>query len=87
MSAIFRCDGCQSIYAESDLLTAANPFDPEQMIASCPDCKNVGEFTNVCDEPGCEREAGCGWPADNGRYRWTCGAHWTRGAHMREGER
>jgi hypothetical protein len=27
-----------------------------------------------CDEPGCEKHAGCGWPSPNG-YRRTCGQH------------
>lgn len=27
-----------------------------------------------CDEPGCTREGGCGWPTDGG-YRRTCYEH------------
>lgn len=30
-----------------------------------------------CDEPGCEREASCGWPVPDG-YRRTCGEHMQR---------
>ena len=40
-------------------------------------CATIGR----CDEPGCEREATCGWPSrpggtgPNGGYRRTCGPH------------
>ena len=36
-----------------------------------------------CDEPGCERQANCGWPtrpggtSSNGGYRRTCGDHYS----------
>ena len=31
----------------------------------------------ACDEPGCQRQADCGWPSPAG-YRHTCGEHWQR---------
>lgn len=36
--------------------------------------KKLKEFANVCDEPGCFRNASCGWPSDEG-YRRTCYEH------------
>lgn len=37
------------------------------------------EYPEVCDEPGCLKDAGCGW-YDGSKYRITCGKH--TGKHM-----
>lgn len=70
----FRCDECEAIHQAVDLLVAPNPFDSQDVISGCPDCKSVGQFTEICDEPECKREAGCGFPTENG-YRRTCYQH------------
>jgi hypothetical protein len=57
-----------------DLLTAINPFDPEDIIRSCPLCKSIDAARVACDEPDCWRDASCGTPVPNG-YRQTCGKH------------
>ena len=55
---------------------------PEPTLCDCEPqhvwpCATIGR----CDEPGCEREATCGWPSrpggtgPNGGYRRTCGPH------------
>lgn len=72
---IFRCNECAWSGPESEILRAPNPFQPEDSISGCPKCGCVGDFTNLCDEPGCTDEAGCGFPTESG-YRRTCGKHW-----------
>lgn len=72
---LFRCDECGWVGEELQCLVAPNPFDPLRRISGCPQCKEVERFTNICDEPGCSREAGCGWPGADGVYRRTCGEH------------
>lgn len=34
----------------------------------------IADRINACDEPGCTREATCGFPTPSG-YRRTCGEH------------
>lgn len=70
----WRCDECEKIFDEADLLTAPNPFDAESEISGCPWCKLVNMFTEICDEPGCTWEATCGFPTPQG-YRRTCYKH------------
>lgn len=70
----WRCEECKKIFNESELLQAQNPFDIHQTISGCPNCKAVEDFINICDEPGCDREATCGFPTPSG-YRRTCGDH------------
>ncbi len=80
------CNSCRSLLMEDWLLTAPSPFDAEMTLTACPRCKQCDEgFMEVCDEPTCMREAGCGWPTgDNndqwGGYRRTCYEHseWKR---------
>jgi hypothetical protein len=43
----------------------------------CPKCREANQFDNLCDEPGCDMIAGCGWPSPNG-YRRTCHKHWIK---------
>ena len=78
MTVYFRCDQCRHIMPEDDVLMPKLPAHPktgiEEVVSQCPQCGCVEEFTNICDEPGCKREAGCGFPTENG-YRRTCGEH------------
>lgn len=71
------CDNCGTISLATELLSAKNPFDAEDTLTGCPACKSVNDFYEVCDEPGCVREAGCGFPAgpEFGGYRRTCYEH------------
>jgi hypothetical protein len=60
----------------------------------CPHCDPRHEWPCPtiprCDEPGCEREATCGWPtrpggtSGNGGYRRTCGEHYRAAKAYRE---
>ena len=31
--------------------------------------------SEICDEQGCLKDAGCGWPTKDGGYRYTCSEH------------
>lgn len=70
----FRCRGCKTIVDATDVLTAPNPFEPSESIQGCPTCRSVDQFTLLCDEFQCDREASCGTPTASG-YRQTCGEH------------
>ena len=77
----WRCRDCGDISLEGDLLSAINPFDAGRTIVGCPQCKSVGDFEEVCDEPGCCNEAACGFPTEEGDefggYRRTCHVHYS----------
>jgi Zn finger protein HypA/HybF involved in hydrogenase expression len=68
------CRSCDWVGTEH--LYAANPFDPHTDIVGCPKCKAVEDLCSACDEPGCNREATCGFP-DPGGYRRTCHKHFS----------
>lgn len=68
------CTECDWNGADSELLVADNPFDADQLIHGCPDCKAVGSLESACDEPGCTRLSSCGFPTPAG-YRRTCYDH------------
>jgi predicted nucleic acid-binding Zn-ribbon protein len=70
----WQCNDCGEIYDDPELLTAPNPFDDSLIIVGCPNCKSVGDFMEICDEPNCNRPASCGFPTPDG-YRRTCGDH------------
>ena len=81
----WRCDNCAVVTLEPDLLTAPSPFDPDATLTGCPACKYDGDFTLLCDEPGCMLAGSCGWPTGDNNdiwsgYRNTCFAHseWSR---------
>ncbi len=72
-----KCTGrrCGWIGGESELLEAQNPFIMGETIKACPKCGEINStLAEVCDEPGCNEEATCGWPSPSG-YRTTCGEH------------
>jgi hypothetical protein len=68
------CQSCDWTGDDGELLRAPSPFDATDTIVGCPKCKAVEDIVNACDEPGCTREATCGFP-DPGGYRRTCGGH------------
>lgn len=70
----WRCESCNGISLGRELLTAPSPFDPDETLTGCPLCKSAEGFENICDEPGCKKHAGCGFPTSQG-YRRTCYDH------------
>lgn len=69
-----KCNECVWRGLESEMLTAPNPFDADDSIIGCPQCKSVNSLFNACDEPGCWLSVSCGTPTPGG-YRSTCGKH------------
>lgn len=77
----WKCKNCGVVTLEPALLTAPSPFCDTFELTGCPGCKDCSEgFGLLCDEPGCNQEAGAGWPTGNdddawGGYRQTCYRH------------
>ncbi len=64
---------------DAGAMTITNEFDIDNMDAIKPKVReerieSLKPLLNMCDEPGCFKDAGCGWPSDTG-YRWTCYEH------------
>ena len=75
MEQKINCQECGWHGLENELLSASNPFDVEDTIFACPECKIVeSTIVNACDEPGCWSDVSCGTPTPEG-YRSTCGKH------------
>lgn len=65
-----------------DGITISNEFDIQQMdkikeIIKENQYDKLKETVGLCDEPGCYKDSGCGWPSKNG-YRMTCGEHYRK---------
>jgi hypothetical protein len=63
-----------------DGLTISNEFDISNMDAIKEKVReekieSLKPLLHMCDEPGCFKNAGCGWPSESG-YRMTCGEHY-----------
>lgn len=72
---LFRCTACEWHGTEAQIDRVNDPKPGSTAIWNvCSRCRDAEQFVNMCDEPGCNNEAGCGWPSDNG-YRRTCGEH------------
>lgn len=70
-----RCDECGLVCTKGDWLLAKNPFDASEILTGCKRCHAINSFDMVCDEEGCEKIAGCGWPSGD-VYRHTCSDHY-----------
>ncbi|MEY4376120.1 MAG: hypothetical protein RJB26_670 [Pseudomonadota bacterium] len=68
------CKSCDWIGNGAEVLRAPSPFDAAETIVGCPKCKAVEDMAQACDEPGCTRQATCGFQTKQG-YRQTCGEH------------
>ena len=41
--------------------------------------ESMKPLVGICDEPGCYKDAGCGFPVTGAlNYRWTCSEHWSQ---------
>lgn len=69
-----KCLECDWLGPDTEVLVAVNPFDAEDQISGCPQCKSVETLRVACDVPGCDELASCGWNDATGR-RTTCGQH------------
>lgn len=68
------CTECGSVYMESEVLVALNPFQLWETIYGCPACREPNSFAECCDEEGCETPWTFGWNSPSG-YRCTCNQH------------
>lgn len=55
----------------------SNKADIERMEMAIEVYEDVLRECRECDEPGCTKEASCGWPTE-GEYRRTCHDHYSR---------
>lgn len=74
--ARFNCTACGTwMGTEHEIDRVPDPKPGSDMIWNvCPHCRAAEQFYSICDEPGCDKTAGCGWPSDEG-YRRTCFDH------------
>ena len=70
----WKCQSCDWVGTNDELLRAKSPFDIRLTIYGCPECNDVNCFVPACDEPGCMEESSAGWIED-GIYRRTCYRH------------
>jgi rubredoxin len=82
---LWKCTNCRWHGEEKKLLHADSPFNPQDELVACPQCKSVYDLVNMCDEPNCTDEATCGFPTPTG-YRRTCGKHYRVHEVMERGE-
>lgn len=69
-----ECDCCGWIGNDTEVLTASNPFEPDEMIDGCPKCHCIDTMLTVCDEPGCTNLLTEGCPYPKG-YSMKCKLH------------
>jgi rubredoxin len=69
----WRCEDCGWIGIDAEIDRVKDPKS-ETLWNICPACRSAESFENLCDEPGCNRIAGSGWPSPLG-YRRTCFDH------------
>lgn len=62
------------IFPEAEMLVAQHPFDPDDQVHGCPQCRTIRNIYRACDRTGCHRAASSGTP-DGHSYRWTCHTH------------
>ena len=69
-----RCNSCGWKGIAENMLHAPNPFDSEDTIVGCPNCRMVEDYAHVCDHDGCWETAARGTPTPE-RYVWSCHKH------------
>lgn len=70
------CEECRWQGTMNQLLKAPNPFDADDQIVACPNCKTISSSVRVaCMFAGCFEVATCGTPTSDG-YQHLCGKHW-----------
>jgi hypothetical protein len=71
---MWRCRDCGWTGSADKMLHGVHPFRETECVNECPDCFDMENFELLCDVKGCNKEANCGWPSENG-YRNTCHNH------------
>lgn len=70
----WRCN-CGAEFYSHQMLHAPSPFDPDDTLYACPECKTVEQPEELCSEPGCKNEATCGTPFGQAGYKRHCHLH------------
>jgi hypothetical protein len=73
MSDRWLCEECRHVCDADDILRAPNPFDPEDTLHFCPDCKQPNQLTRTCWK--CDKPASSGTPTKTHGYVWACHEH------------
>jgi hypothetical protein len=77
-----QCRECYWIGLRKNLLFGVNPFNVEETIHGCPECKQCTDgFDGLCYIEGCEELAGCGFPTKAHGYLFTCHKHYEEYKH------
>lgn len=74
MTERYRCNDCDAIVEETEILRVPNPLRNKDTLNGCPRCLSVTAFSRMCDEPGCDEFISRGTPTPSG-YRFTCEEH------------
>lgn len=77
MTQRYRCDMCDHMFSDDDILIGKNPFIPSFSICGCPNCKEIEHFIILCDIDGCKEEPCGGKPTRHG-YKTLCSAHFDK---------
>ncbi len=80
----FKCYECGHICKESEVLTGPSPFDSDDVLIGCPECKSIDSFRSLCDEKGCLAESTSGLPTNDG-YKRLCGYHYIELSNIKAG--
>lgn len=80
---LWRCQECGWRGGSEEIIQFADPVLEGNTWAICPNCRHAECFDNMCDEPACDKVAGCGWPSPEG-YRRTCYEHSSFAAEKRQ---
>lgn len=68
------CGECGAVIRHGDKLTAESPFDPEDIVIGCPECRMIDTLIRLCDRPGCTNSAVFGKPSGTD-YIFVCNKH------------
>ena len=74
-STKWKCVICDHKFYSLEFLIATSPFDEDDTLYACPECKTIREPEELCEEPGCELTASCGTPFGAGHYKRHCHLH------------
>lgn len=75
------CCECDAIVPLGKELAAPNPFDRDERIEGCPECREINTLVLACPWDGCTRVVSMGMRHADGVYRSTCTTH---GPHFQE---
>lgn len=71
-----ECRSCGWRGSSERLLRAKSPFDQDEELVGCPECKQCAEgFDSLCDIEGCNGFVAGGTPTKDGDYIFACHKH------------